>query len=415
MQLMTPLFPYLSRLSKEGEAGQAKITKYTRYFGIILSFIQAIGITSGIRTMTSPTGQLLVLSSISSWNFSLIGIVTLTTGTAIVMWMGEQISERGIGNGVSLIIFAGIVSQIPFGMFSTLQLFANNELSLLVLIVVAAVIIAGVLFVVYVETSVRRLPVQYPRRVIGRSMVGGQSSFFPFKINSSGVIPPIFASSILAFPATITTFYNDVPLVRSIGAELTPNKLIYNLIFVVLIFLFAYFYTAVQFNPVKLSEELKKYGVLVPDDVIIRMVEEKLKRQDNFILDGFPRNISQAERLDSFLNSNRKKIDHVLYFHIDEALLVERITGRRINPNTGKEYHIKYNPPKVSGICDTDGSSLVQRPDDTEEKIRVRYATFEKETIPLIDFYKKKGNLIQIDASQDISDISRHISSVIKL
>lgn len=263
MQLMTAVFPYLERLAKEGDAGRKKITQYTRYGTIVLSIIQGYGIASGIQQMAAPSGAPIVISTLDTWAFRLITIITLTAGTAFVMWVGEQINERGIGNGISLIIFAGIVASIPSSLFRTFQLMQVGELALFIVLVVVAIIIIVIIAVVFMETANRKIPVQYARRMQGRKMYGGQATHLPLKINASGVIPPIFASSLLAFPATITAFVQTA-WVQSIGSQLTPERLLYNVLFIILIFFFCFFYTAIQFNPIKISEELKGHGGFIP-------------------------------------------------------------------------------------------------------------------------------------------------------
>jgi len=262
MQLITAVFPYLERLSKEGEAGRRKITQYTRYGTILLSVIQGFGIAVGLESM-GLGGNKVVLAGVNVWAFRFVTVLTLTAGTAFIMWVGEQISERGIGNGISLIIFAGIIAGIPAATVQTASLMKTGEISLFVFILVLLIIIAVIGVVIYFETANRKIAVQYARKVQGNKMSGGQFSHLPLKINASGVIPPIFASSILAFPATITGFAN-IEWVQDIGNNLLPGRALYSVIFVVLIFFFCFFYTAIQYNPVKIAEELKKYGGFIP-------------------------------------------------------------------------------------------------------------------------------------------------------
>jgi preprotein translocase subunit SecY len=190
-------------------------------------------------------------------------VITLTAGTAFLMWVGEQISERGIGNGISLIIFAGIVTDIPSAIIKSVQLVEAGQLHLLALTAVGVVMVAVIFAVIFMETSTRNIAVQYAKRVQGNQMIGGQTSYLPLKINSAGVIPPIFASSILAFPATIAGFI-QISWVQAIGRQLTPTALLYNAFYVMMIFFFSFFYTAIQFNPIKISEEMKKYGGYIP-------------------------------------------------------------------------------------------------------------------------------------------------------
>ena len=262
MQLLTAVFPILERLSKEGDAGRRKITQYTRYGTIILSIVQGFGIAVGLESM-GLGGNKVILSGMSVWSFRFTTVITLTAGTAFIMWVGEQISERGIGNGISLIIFAGIVTGIPAAILQTVALFNTGDITLFVILLIGAIIVAVIGAVIFFETANRKIPVQYARRQQGRKVFGGQFSHLPLKINASGVIPPIFASSILAFPATITGFSSN-EWVQAIGNNLIPGRLFYNLVFVALIFFFCFFYTAIQYNPIKIAEELKRHGGFIP-------------------------------------------------------------------------------------------------------------------------------------------------------
>jgi preprotein translocase subunit SecY len=263
IQLLTVVFPYLERLSREGEAGRRKITMYTRYGTIGLSLVQGFGIAVGLQSMSSPEGAPIVISTMSSWGFRIVTVITLTAGTAFLMWIGEQINERGIGNGISLIIFAGIVTDIPGAAINSIRLVQANQLTSLVLASVAVIMLGVIFAVIFMETSTRKIAVQYAKRVQGNKMYGGQSSHLPLKINSAGVIPPIFASSILAFPATITGFI-QVDWVQSISSQLAPTAVLYNIFYVFMIFFFCFFYTAIQFNPVKIADEMKKFGGYIP-------------------------------------------------------------------------------------------------------------------------------------------------------
>lgn len=261
LQLLTVVFPYIERLSKEGEAGRRKITQYTRYGTVILSIIQGLMISFGLEGTRGPGGTAIVLNP--GWGFRLMTVLTLTSGTAFIMWLGEQITERGIGNGISLIIFAGIVAGLPSAIVTTFQFIREGELGVLValLLLVFTVFVVGV--IIFMERGQRRIPVQYAKRVVGRKMYGGQSSHLPLKINTSGVIPPIFASSILIFPATVAQFA-PYPWVQSMAGMLSPGQWAHDLVYVVLIIFFAYFYTAVVFNPVDVAENMKKFGGYIP-------------------------------------------------------------------------------------------------------------------------------------------------------
>jgi preprotein translocase subunit SecY len=261
LQLLTVVIPHLERLSKEGEQGRKKITQYTRYGTVVLSMIQGFGISVGLESMASPGGAPVVIYP--GWEFRLMTVITLTAGTAFIMWLGEQITERGIGNGISLIIFAGIVCRLPVAMANTFRLVSTGEMSIFLIIILLVMMIAVVGVIIFVEQGQRRIPVQYAKRIIGRKMYGGQSTHLPLKINTSGVIPPIFASSIMMFPATIASFIK-IEWVQGIAKALTPGSIIYELIFVGLIFFFCYFYTAVTFNPVDVAENMKKHGGYIP-------------------------------------------------------------------------------------------------------------------------------------------------------
>ena len=261
LQLMTMVSPYLARLKKEGEQGQKKITQYTRYGTIVLSMIQSSGIAVGLEAMKSPSGNPLVPEP--GWSFRVMTVLTLTAGTAFLMWLGEQITERGIGNGISLIIFAGIVAGTPAAIFQSMDLMGTGELSVLVMLFLMVFMAAVVGAIVFTEGGQRRISIQYAKRVVGRKMYGGQSTHLPLKVNTSGVIPPIFASSIIMFPATIAQFTTH-PWMQNFSAMLTPGTIVYSLIFIGAIFFFCYFYTAVIFNPIDVADNMKKHGGFVP-------------------------------------------------------------------------------------------------------------------------------------------------------
>ena len=261
LQLMTMVSPYLARLKKEGEQGQKKITQYTRYGTIVLSMIQSSGIAVGLEAMKSPSGNPLV--PIPGWSFRMMTVLTLTAGTAFLMWLGEQITERGIGNGISLIIFSGIVAGTPAAIFQSMDLMGTGELSVLVMLFLLVFMAAVIGAIVFTEGGQRRISIQYAKRVVGRKMYGGQSTHLPLKVNTSGVIPPIFASSIIMFPATIAQFTTH-PWMKNISASLTPGTIVYSLIFVGAVFFFCYFYTAVIFNPIDVADNMKKHGGFVP-------------------------------------------------------------------------------------------------------------------------------------------------------
>ena len=264
LELMTVVVPYLEKLKKEGDQGRKKITQYTRYGTVILSMVQGFGIAVGLENMSSPGGVLIV--PVGGWGFRLLTVITLTAGTAFLMWVGEQITERGIGNGISLIIYAGIVAGFPVAVANSFRLMGTGEITPFFMILLVAVMIAVVGAIVFVERGQRRIPVQYAKRVVGRKMYGGQSTHLPLKVNTAGVIPPIFASSIIMFPATIANFMSvdKFPWLQNVVSALSPGHVVYTLIYVGFIFFFCYFYTAVHFNPVDVADNMKKSGGFIP-------------------------------------------------------------------------------------------------------------------------------------------------------
>ncbi|MBI2359451.1 MAG: preprotein translocase subunit SecY [Deltaproteobacteria bacterium] len=261
LQLLTVVFPYLERLSKEGEVGRRKITQYTRYGTVALSIVQGLMIAVGLEGTRGPGGEAIVLQP--GWHFRLMTMITLTSGTAFIMWLGEQITERGIGNGISLIIFAGIVARLPSAVTATMQFVREGEMGILVLLFILVFVAVVVGLIIFMERGQRRIPVQYAKRVVGRKMYGGQTSHLPLKINTSGVIPPIFASSILIFPATVAQFV-QYPWAQTVAAYLGPGRWLHDVLYVGFIIFFCYFYTAVVFNPVDVAENMKKFGGYIP-------------------------------------------------------------------------------------------------------------------------------------------------------
>ncbi len=261
LQLMTVVIPHLERLSKEGEAGRRKITQYTRYGTVILSVVQGMFISIGLEKLQSPGGAPVVFDP--GWGFRFMTIVTLTSGTAFLMWLGEQITERGIGNGISLIIFAGIVAALPSALITTAQFVREGQLDILPLLFLLVLMVGVIGAIIFIERGQRRIPVNYAKRQVGRRMYGGQSSHLPLKVNTAGVIPPIFASSLLVFPTTITQFV-DHPYARAASDYLAPGTWMYTLLFVGLIVFFCYFYTAVTFNTSDVAENMKKFGGFIP-------------------------------------------------------------------------------------------------------------------------------------------------------
>jgi preprotein translocase subunit SecY len=262
LQLLTVVSPELSRLSKEeGAAGRKKITQYTRYGTVLITVVQGLAIAIGLENMTSPTGAPIVVTA--GWGFRLVTIVTMTAGTIFVMWIGEQITEKGIGNGISLIIFAGIVAGIPRALINTGRLVSTGEMSLFILLFILAVMICVLVFIVFMERGQRRIPIHYAKRMMGRKMFGGQTTHLPLRINTAGVIPPIFASSILMFPATLANF-SDIEILQRISGWFNPSSLLYNVLFVGIIIFFCYFYTAIIFDPQNIAENIRKQGGFIP-------------------------------------------------------------------------------------------------------------------------------------------------------
>jgi len=261
LQLLTVVWPYLEKLSKEGDLGRKKITQYTRYGTVVISLVQSLGIGYFLERTTAPGGLPLVPHP--GWGFRFITILTLTTGCAFVMWLGEQITERGVGNGISLIIFAGIVVGLPSAILNTFEDVRAGSMSIITMLVfiVFAVVVVGA--IVLMERAQRRIPVQYAKRVVGRHMVGGQSTYLPLRLNTGGVIPVIFAASILSFPQTIGQMIQN-PMVEKIVRTLGYGEPLYNLVYIISIIFFCYFYTSIIFNPQDTADNMRKYGGFIP-------------------------------------------------------------------------------------------------------------------------------------------------------
>ena len=263
LQLLTVVWPYLEKLSKEGELGKRKITQYTRYGTVVLALVQSMGIAVYLERMTLSGGHSIVSSP--GLAFKLMTVLTLTTGTAFIMWLGEQITERGIGNGMSLLIFAGIVVGFPGGLIDTVQRIQRGDLNLLAALVLLVGMLLVVMVIVRVERAQRRITVQYAKRVVGRRMYGGQSTHLPLRVNTSGVIPVIFASSIIAFPQTILSYFQaNNAWVRNIVEQLQWGMPLYIVLYVTFIIFFCYFYTSIVFNPEDVAENMRKYGGFIP-------------------------------------------------------------------------------------------------------------------------------------------------------
>jgi preprotein translocase subunit SecY len=261
------VIPYLDHLAKEGEQGRKRLTQITRYLTLVLGAIQSFGLTMMITRIPTPSGVPIVVDP--SWSWVILTIVTLITGTVLIMWLGEQVTERGIGNGVSLIIFAGIVERLPHAVISIVKLVQLEEISILYALILTVIVISVLIAVVWVETAQRRIPINYAKRMVGRKMYGGQTSFLPIKVDQSGVIAVIFSISILSAPLTIAQFVPDwtifgFPIARKIIQWTSNSSIIYSLIYASLVIFFCYFYNSISFNPTDLAENMKKSGGFIP-------------------------------------------------------------------------------------------------------------------------------------------------------
>ena len=262
MQLLQVVSPDIKRMAKEeGQAGRRKITQYTRYLTVLITLVQGLFISIGLESMTSPDGTPIVLNA--GWHFRMVTMATFTAGSMLVMWLGEQITERGIGNGISLIIFCGIVVGIPRGIMQSMDLIKSGSMSIFLAVIIVLLMAAVLTAIVFVERAQRRIPISYAKRQIGRKMFGGQNTHLPLRVNTAGVIPPIFASSLLLFPATVGQFSTN-EYVRMVTDFFAPHGVLYTVLYVVLIFFFCYFYTAIIIDPKDMAENLKKNGGFVP-------------------------------------------------------------------------------------------------------------------------------------------------------
>jgi len=264
LQLLTVIWPYLEKLSKEGEVGRKKITQYTRYGTVVLSIVQSLGIAFWLESLGGAGGGRVVTSP--GWFFRMLTVLTLTTGTAFIMWVGEQISDRGIGNGISLIIYAGIIVGLPNAVVTLYQDVTTGNLGVPSVVLLVAMMVLVVAAIVWVERAQRKIPVQYARRVVGRRMYGGMQTHMPLRLNTGGVIPVIFASSVLAFPLTFMQWLGvqDKPWLASIYRQLDYNMPLHNLLYLVAIVFFCYFYISIIFNPMDVADNMKKYGGFIP-------------------------------------------------------------------------------------------------------------------------------------------------------
>ena len=264
LQLLTVIWPYLEKLSKEGEVGRKKITQYTRYGTVVLSIVQSLGIAFWLENMTVGGGGGVVPHP--GWSFRMMTLLTLTTGTAFIMWVGEQISERGIGNGISLIIYAGIVSGLPVAVATLWQDLKTGALGMIEILFLLAGMVGVIALIVFVERAQRKIPVQYARRVVGRRMYGGMQTHMPLRLNTGGVIPVIFASSVLAFPLTFMQWLGvqDKPWLATLYHQLDYTMPLHNLLYFLAIIFFCYFYISIIFNPMDVADNMKKYGGFIP-------------------------------------------------------------------------------------------------------------------------------------------------------
>ncbi len=264
IQLSGTVIPKIAELQKQGDEGRSKITQWTRYLTILIAMGQGLGVTIWLSGTQLASGESMVVAGIARIPFILFSTLTLTTGTVFIMWLGEQITFRGIGNGISLIIFAGIVAGVPSAIFSEFELFINQENSLAQVLMTIAVVIVVIGFIVFVDQGIRRIPLQSPRRQMGRKMVAGGSSFLPLKVNTAGVMPVIFASAIMFVPAQFFSFFPNWQTGQTIGRLMLPGEWLHSLVYVVFIVFFTYFYTAIQYNPTEIAENLKKSGGFIP-------------------------------------------------------------------------------------------------------------------------------------------------------
>ncbi len=263
LQLLQVVSPELKRLQKEeGQAGRKKVTQYTRYGTVLITVVQGFAIATGLESMTSSVGPV-VPPDVAGWGFRMVTVITLTTGTIFLMWLGEQLTERGIGNGISLIIFGGIVAGMPSGAARTVSFMSEGIMSPLFVAFLVSVMIAVLVFIVFMERGQRRIPIHYAKRQQGRKMYGGQTTHLPLRVNTAGVIPPIFASSLLLFPATLAKF-SDIAFLQQISDFLQPTSIVYNLIYTGVVIFFCYFYTAIVFDPKGIADNIQKQGGFIP-------------------------------------------------------------------------------------------------------------------------------------------------------
>jgi preprotein translocase subunit SecY len=263
IQLLGAVTPYFQRLQKEGEEGRKKITQYTRYGTVLIAALQAIGVSIFLENI-QPLGNGMVVVPDPGWGFRLLTVITLTAGTILIMWFGEQITERGVGNGVSLIIFIGIIARFPDAILDEIQQVAAGNRQILTEVFLLALMIGTIAVVVLLTQGVRKIPVQYAKRVVGRKVLGGQSTHIPLRVNTAGVMPIIFAQSIMFIPQYITTFFPNSELMQTFAGYFDVTSVVYWIVYGLMIIFFTYFYTAIAFNPIDVAENMKKYGGFIP-------------------------------------------------------------------------------------------------------------------------------------------------------
>lgn len=264
IQLLGTIYEPIRQLQREGQEGRAKITQYTRYGTVLLSIVQALGISVFLQSVRTSAGESVVLPHLSGIWFKVLTVITMTSGTIFIMWLGEQITNRGIGNGISLIIFIGIVAEIPTAVLREFSALQSHTRSIYAEFFILAIIFAMTAFIVWMTQAQRKIPIQTPKKIVGRKVYGGQASYLPLKVNTAGVIPVIFASSIMMVPSTLLSFFPNNDLMQSAANQMAPGSVLYSLFYGLLIVFFTYFYTAIVFNPVDIADNLKKSGGFIP-------------------------------------------------------------------------------------------------------------------------------------------------------
>ena len=264
IQLMGTVYSPIAQLQRQGQEGRGKLNQWTRYLTIGIAALQALGVATWLANQATPTGMSLVVAGMGKFSFTLMTVLTLTTGTMFIMWLGEQITARGIGNGISLIIFIGIMADLPAAIFSEVEMVTSGQRSIPMEVIIMLVVLAITAFIIFIDQGTRRIPLQSPKRVVGRKVMGGQSSFLPFKVNTAGVMPVIFASAIMFVPAQLASFVPNWSTAQDIGHAFLPGHYVYSIVFTVLIVFFAYFYTAMMYKPKEISENIKKSCGFIP-------------------------------------------------------------------------------------------------------------------------------------------------------